>query len=123
MTGVGRSHRRFLIVDDNEGLASNIAAYLAELLGAEVAVVHSGEEAVLEAERFAPDCVVTDYHLPGIDGIETVTRIRAQDPRISAVLITGNPSEAIFAAARGEGMPHVLVKPFPLADLKGCLCA
>lgn len=122
MTSIERSHRRFLIVDDNEDLASNIAAYLALLLGADVAVAYSGEQAVLEAERFVPDCVVTDYHLPGMNGIETVTRIRAQDPRISAVLITGNPSEAIFAAAQGEGIPQVLVKPFPLADLKG-LCA
>ena len=113
--------RKVLIVDDEEALAENIAAFLARLPGLEVAVARSGEEAVLEAERFAPHCVVTDYHLPGIDGLETASRIRARDPDTSFVLISGQPSDAMYAEAHSQGVRCVLVKPFPLAQLRDCV--
>ena len=117
------NNRRILVVDDEEVLAENLAAFLAGMPGAEVTVAHSGEDAVLEAARIAADCVVIDYNLPGIDGIEAASRIRARDPETRFVLITGQPSDAMFAAARGQGMRHILVKPFPLADLRHCLSA
>ena len=115
--------RKILIVEDEEMLASNLAAFLAQVAGAEVVVAPSGEQAVLEAARFAPHCVLTDYNLPGINGIETARLIRARDPETSFVLMTGYPSEAVFAAARDYGAQGILVKPFALAELRACLSA
>jgi DNA-binding response OmpR family regulator len=67
--------------------------------------------------------VLTDYNLPGINGIETARLIRARDPETSFVLMTGHPSEAVFAEARDDGARGILVKPFALAELRACLSA
>jgi DNA-binding response OmpR family regulator len=123
MTATNKNIRKILIVEDEEEFAHNLAFYLSRIPGAKVSVTHSGEDAVLEAARFAPDCVVTDYNLPGIDGLETASQIRARDPDTFFVLITGHFSDAVITAAREQGMRHILVKPFRLADLAGCLRA
>ncbi len=113
--------RRILIVEDEALLADNIAVYL-RAAGAEVAVAHSGEEALRAAEGLDPDCVIVDYNLPGMDGIQTLLKLRGRNPGVHVVLITGQGSDAVLAAARAQGVAHILVKPFALPDLGRCVC-
>ena len=60
---------RVLVVDDEVDLAELVAEYLRKA-GLEVAVRHDGTEAVVAVRDFAPDVLVLDLGLPGIDGIE-----------------------------------------------------
>lgn len=114
--------RRILIVEDEVLLAENIGVFLTAA-GAEVVIAHSGEEALPAAEALDPQCVIVDYNLPGMNGIETVLRIRERRPEVHSVLITGQGSEAVLAEARAQGIGHVLIKPFALPDLGRCVCA
>ncbi|HEX9181549.1 MAG TPA: response regulator [Burkholderiales bacterium] len=113
--------KRVLIIEDEEILAENIAYYL-ETGGAEVLVAHTGEQALLHLGHFAPQCVIADFNLPGVNGIETMRRIREQFPQTFCILITGQGSESVYVAARASGVDHILIKPFALPDLGSCLC-
>jgi DNA-binding response OmpR family regulator len=111
-----------MIIEDEELLAENIAIYL-EAAGAEVLIAHSGEQALLHAGHYEPQCLIVDFNLPGINGIETMRRIRERFPDAACVLITGQGSEAVYAAARASGVDHILIKPFALPDLGSCMCS
>jgi DNA-binding response OmpR family regulator len=110
-----------MIIEDEEVLADNVAIYL-KTTGAEVAIANSGEQALSHLEHFAPQCVIVDFNLPGINGIETMRRIREQYPEAFCILVTGQGSESVYTAARASGVDHILIKPFSLPDLGNCLC-
>jgi len=114
--------RRILIVEDEVLLAENIGVFLTAA-GAEVVIAHSGEEALQAAEALDPQCVIVDYNLPGMDGIQTLLRIRERRSQVHSVLITGQGSEAVLAEARAQGIAYVLIKPFALPDLGHCVCS
>jgi CheY-like chemotaxis protein len=84
--------------------------------------VGSGEAALeaLEVERF--DLVITDIHMPGLDGIETARRIRAQEarhhrPRMPIIALTADALETGQRACEDAGMDGFLTKPIDPAEL------
>lgn len=115
-----RPGTRILIVDDEEIFAVNLETYFRKR-SAEVKVVPSGEAAIEAAGEFRPDVLILDYCLPGIDGIETFTRLKGLPLRCGCVMITGEPSETIPRVARATGIRHVLEKPFLLSELEGII--
>ena len=87
---------KILIVDDDENIAEQISLYLMKELY-ETRIVYDGEEALREFETFAPDLVILDLMLPGIDGYQVCRQIRTN----SAVPI-------IMLSAKGEVFDKVL---------------
>ena len=80
------------MVDDEEAVGYVFERYLA-IKGYRVSVATSGEQA-LEAYRLdAPDLVITDYKMPGMNGDELLRRLRALRPGLPAVMISANPIE------------------------------
>jgi CheY-like chemotaxis protein len=76
-----------LVVDDDSGCRL-LFGDLLELVGCDVERVASGEAALACAERHWPELVLMDVRMPGIDGIETIRRLRAmQAGRPMAVLV------------------------------------
>jgi DNA-binding response OmpR family regulator len=114
--------KRVMVIEDEQLLAENIGIYL-EAAGAEVLIAYSGEEALLQAGHFAPQCVIVDFNLPGLNGIETMRRIRERFPDAFCVLITGQGSESVYMAARASGVDHILIKPFALPELGSSVCS
>jgi DNA-binding response OmpR family regulator len=112
---------RTLIVEDEDVLAKNLGRFLGDN-GRPVAIAHSGEQAVRTAETFGPGCVLADFNLPGINGLQTIARVRDLHPEALFVLMTAQASEAVRAAAREQGVRHVLAKPFRLRDLSSHIC-
>ena len=83
---------RLLLADDHAATAE----LLSELLQSEfdvIASVHDGLSLVRAAERLAPDVIVTDISMPGLDGIAAATAILRRDPEARIVLVTacGDP--------------------------------
>jgi len=70
---------RILLVEDEANLRASLG-FIFEREGFAVVAVATGEEAIEQARRAAPDVVVLDINLPGIDGFETCERLR-RDPR------------------------------------------
>src|SRR5512132_2430269 len=91
-----------LIIEDEATLAKNMAKYLSRH-GHEVRVAATGEEGLAQLDEFKPDVVLTDNHLPGMRGLELLSRIRQRDARIKLIMITGhgNVQTAVDAMKAG----------------------
>lgn len=85
------SNELILIVEDNEK-NRKLARKVLEKSGYRTAEVETGEEAVEAARKLSPALILMDYQLPGIDGIETFKRIRADKsiPRMPIVAVTAS---------------------------------
>ena len=100
-----------LIVDDDEGLAENVAEILSSELPVDVVVVGSLAAALARAEKRRFDLVFSDVRLPDGEGTSLVEPIRARWPHAEVVLITGDATMAsAMAAVRGGAFAYV-IKP------------
>lgn len=106
-----------LIVEDDATLASNIQTYL-ERKHYEVLVCSSAEEALAMLGTHRPDVLLTDRSLPGMSGLELIARVRALDPQIKPIVMTGYGNVEDAVAAMKAGSYHYLTKPVVLAELK-----
>ena len=81
---------RILIVDDNKDAAASLGRLLG-VLGKETRVVHDGIAALAEMEDFRPQVVLLDLGMPGMDGLETASRLRAHPAghQVAIVAVTG----------------------------------
>jgi PAS domain S-box-containing protein len=97
-----------LLVDDADDVLVTAAAFL-RTVGWQVTRVGSGDEALARlAAGLYCDALVTDYSMPGMDGVDLVTQARAMRPGLPALIITGLPE----TLARHDGGIDVLRKPF-----------
>ena len=103
---------RILLVDDQRQVSRMLRASL-ELSGQDynVADVASAEEALMELSRGPVDLLVADVRLPGMSGLELLAKVRAQNPKARAILITGAPSDEVEAEAAALGVIAFLRKP------------
>jgi DNA-binding NarL/FixJ family response regulator len=102
---------RVLIVDDQEPFRGAAGALL-EAMGdfAVVAAVGTGEESVEAVRRLAPDLVLMDVNLPGIDGLEATRRIRALDSPPVVVLVSTYEQSEYGEATESCGAAGYLTK-------------
>ncbi|MFN3652814.1 MAG: response regulator [Armatimonadota bacterium] len=107
---------RLLLVDDEKEVLSILSEILEES-GYTVVATWEGEDAIAIAELFKPDVLLTDFQLPGIDGVTTIRQIRHQIPRLRAILMSGTLNYATRRRAHHEQVEHVLEKPLDIPDL------
>jgi DNA-binding NtrC family response regulator len=103
-----------LIVDDNLAYAQNIAEIL-ELMGC-VTELFENAEAALKAVALEACLVITDYRLPGMNGVDLVRRILLERPQVHAVVISAYADDEVVAATRALGA-EFLPKPVDFAVL------
>lgn len=108
---------KLLLVDDEEEYVRTMASRL-EMRDVASRVALSGEEALRAVEDEAPDVMVLDLRMPGIDGMEVLERVRSEHPRVQVVILTGHGSEREEREARRLGAFEYLEKP---ADTKQLL--
>jgi signal transduction histidine kinase/ActR/RegA family two-component response regulator len=114
---------RVLIVDDNTDAADTLEIVLRRD-GHDVRTCYDGTGAIATAGEFRPDVVLLDIGLPGMNGHEVATRLRADvrsGPSPLLVAVTGWGQEA--DRERSRAFDHYLVKPARLADIRGILTA
>ena len=107
---------KVLLVDDEQDFLETLSSRL-ELRGLKVSAVTSGEQAVAEAKEDEYDAIVVDLSMPGIDGLETLKRIKAINPDAEIIMLTGHGSVASGVEAMKLGAGDFLQKPVELADL------
>lgn len=101
---------RVLIVDDE----ATARCALAELLGEEgytVETAADGRDAVAKLNEFAADVVVTDWKMPGMDGLGLVAKSIEQDPEREVIMMTAFGTMEAAAAATCAGVSGYLTKP------------
>ena len=108
--------RRYLVVDDNQPLAENLAEIL-ETSGAEVDVELDSRVALgrLQARRYT--ALVTDMRMPGLGGAELLAAARLTDPGLPALVVTAFIGDADLARVERMGVLATLPKPIPVEIL------
>ena len=104
-----------LVVDDDRTVRDVVRRYL-EHAGYRVAVAGDGEQALRIAAEAAPDLVVLDLMLPGIDGLEVCRRLRANGP-VPVVMLTALGEEEDRIAGLRLGADDYVTKPFSPREL------
>src|SRR5687768_3254518 len=103
------SHR-VLIVDDEQGIRQALKQVL-EYEDLEVRVAASGGEAITLYPEFRPHLVFLDVKMAGLDGLETLSRLRDLDPKAQVVMISGHGTIATAVEATQRGAFDFLEKP------------
>ncbi|MFN9756438.1 MAG: response regulator [Planctomycetota bacterium] len=99
-----------LIVDDEEDLAAAAEALLRRR-GFRTWMVHDGEAAVAAVRELAPDLVLLDYELPGLDGLQVIERLRAEPATAHVpVLLSSAARVSLADIKKADGFR---AKPFP----------
>jgi two-component system, LuxR family, response regulator FixJ len=98
------------VVDDDAGVLGSLR-FLLETDGFEVRTFRSGTALLNALASNSVDCLVIDYKMPDMNGIDLVARLRDHKIAAPVILITGYPDEHIIARAAAAGVEHVLLKP------------
>lgn len=112
--------RRVLVVDDEDEFREVVVEHL-RTQGFEVAEASNGLEALLRVKRLRPAFVVLDLMMPRLGGVGVLKRIRAFDPSIRVVVVTGIQDEELHRQARALGAAFILMKPVAPPDLLAAL--
>ncbi|MDD2466561.1 MAG: response regulator [Desulfobulbus sp.] len=107
---------KVLLVDDEQDFLETLSNRL-EMRGLKVSAVTSGEQAVAEAQEQDYDAIVVDLSMPGIDGLETLKRIKADNPDAEIIMLTGQASVRSGVEAMKLGAGDFLQKPVELSEL------
>ena len=105
-----RRHPRLLVADDDPRVSALVERALADDF--DVAAEPNGARAVDAVARCHPDLVVLDVEMPVMDGIEACRRIRAANPSVPIVILTGHTESVAVEQAFAAGATDYLAKPF-----------
>jgi CheY-like chemotaxis protein len=113
---------RILIVDDNKDAADSIALSV-QLAGHTVCTAYDGQEGLALASTFAPDVLLLDLGMPGLNGYEIARRIRQQPwgKTLALIAVTGWGQEQDRRRTKEAGFNAHLTKPVSPSELLGAL--
>jgi len=101
---------RVLVIDDEPAIRDTLRMIL-EYEGHEVVLAGSGQEGLTLAEREPPDLVFLDIKMPGMDGLEVLTRLRAQNETVPVVMVSAHGTATSALEAGRLGAFRFIEKP------------
>ena len=102
---------RILVIDDEAAIRDSLRMTL-EYEGYEFIGAATGQEGLALAEREAPDLVLLDIKMPGMDGLEVLDRLRAMNEALPVVMISGHGTISTAVEATKKGAFDFIEKPF-----------
>ena len=112
--------KKILVVDDDELLLDAMSQMLLRM-GYSVTVANDGEKGLSLFLRRQCDIVLTDFDMPGLDGISLAFRIKEMAPDTLVILMTGHDRESIMGYIKHSAVDLALFKPFELLTLEKVL--
>jgi CheY-like chemotaxis protein len=109
-----------LLIDDDEFVRDSLRLMF-ESRGCLLNAVESAEEAVDMLDHRSYDILITDYMLPGMNGIELCRRLNVTHPRLKKILITAYGSRSVEVEASAAGVDEFIEKPITSETLKRSL--
>ena len=110
--------RKILVVDDDPVVSKSIGRVLAGK-GYAVISAQNGEEALSKLGSETYDVVFTDIKMPGMSGLEVAERVKASQPWLPVVIVTGYGTDAYEARAAAAGVSGFLRKPLSPEMIEG----
>ena len=111
---------KVLVVDDTPEAVELLVEFLSSK-GYEVLTATSGEEALRRVKEDRPHLVLLDIHMPKMDGMEVLRRIREIDPEMGVIMATAVNEEDVGRKALELGAFDYIVKPLDLKYLENSL--
>ncbi len=111
LEGVAAAPVRVLLADDDEGFLESLRPLIEhqpELTI--VATARDGLDAIELADELDPEAIVIDLHMPLVDGVTAVARLRKDHPSVCLIALTGDPDHELHEAVAAAGADAVLQK-------------
>ena len=102
---------RVLLADDDPSFVESLRPLIEQQPALTVAgVAANGLDAIELADRLDPDAVVIDLHMPIVDGVTAVARLRKDHPSLCLIALTGDDDSVLHEAVTEAGADAVLLK-------------
>jgi len=102
--------RVLLVDDDHDFLASLLPLIEHQPVLTVAGTAENGLDAIELADQLDPDAVVIDLHMPVVDGVTAVARLRKDHPNLCLIALTGDPAPELHEAVTEAGADAVLMK-------------
>jgi DNA-binding NarL/FixJ family response regulator len=102
--------RVLLVDDDRDFLASLLPLIEHQPVLTVAGTAENGLDAIELADELDPDAVVIDLHMPVVDGVTAVARLRKDHPNLCLIALTGDPAAELHQAVSEAGADAVLMK-------------
>ena len=114
---------RVMIVDDM-GVSRGLLVQAVEEMGIWKNQAENDGRAALQKLIADPvHLVLSDYNMPGLDGLQLLQALRQNrsTARIGFILVTGNPTPDLVSKGKALGLNNIIKKPFTTASMKQCI--
>lgn len=111
---------KMLLIDDDEWIRDSLSMYF-ESRGCHLKVLETAEEGLKALKIQDYDIIITDYRLPGMDGLEFLKRVQDSHPQAMKILITAYRSEDVVFEANRMGIHDFIDKPFTAKNIEDSL--
>jgi two-component system response regulator FixJ len=98
------------VVDDDPDVLISLR-FLLETEGFSVRTFANGPDLLAASPPSPGDCLIIDYKMAGMDGLDLIHRLRAREVRVPVVLMTGAENEGVAVKAARSGIRHFVLKP------------
>ena len=109
-----------LLVDGDYWIRDSLSIYF-ESEDCSLVTLETAEKALMALNRRKFDIIITDYKLPGMDGIAFLKKIKSSHPKAVKLMITAYASDAIIRQAKHAGAQQLIPKPFTSETIVACL--
>ena len=111
---------KILLIDDDEWIRDSLRIFF-EAEGCRIYAFETAEEGLKELQSQKYEIIITDYKLPGMDGLAFLKRIQSSHPNAKKVLITAYKTDEVVKEAKKMGVHHLISKPFTSVILEASL--
>jgi CheY-like chemotaxis protein len=111
---------KILLIDDDEWIRDSLSIFF-EAEGCHIVSVETAEEGLEALRSQNYDIIITDYKLPGMDGIEFLKQIQTSQQNAKKIMITAYKSETVIQEAKKAGVQHLIAKPFTSDTIEASL--
>ncbi len=113
-------HKKILLIDDDEWIRDSMGLFF-ESEGCLFRAVETAEEGIDALRVQAYDVIITDYRLPGMDGLAFFNRIKTAHRTAVKILITAYGDDNLAEASVRAGVNDYIQKPFDMQDIEKAL--
>lgn len=108
---------KILLIDDDEWVRDSLTLFL-ESEGCHLKALETAEEGLKALQDEKYDIIITDYWLPGMDGLEFLSRVYDSSSNAMKILITAYGSHSVIEKAKALGVHSLISKPFSSESLE-----